>query len=60
MDRERGALYAVYKGSRFLGIGTASELAEKLGVSPAYVRWMSTPSARRRDKGNMTIAEKVM
>lgn len=40
--------YAVYKGEELLAIGTAKECAKKLGVTPKYIRWMTSPVAQRR------------
>lgn len=40
--------FAVYKGENLLAIGTAKECAEVMGVRPDYIRWMTTPTAKRR------------
>ena len=45
-------LYAVYRDDELLGIGTADELAELLGLSRRTVTWMSTPAARKRAEEN--------
>ncbi|RKD20978.1 hypothetical protein BEP19_14945 [Ammoniphilus oxalaticus] len=43
-DRE----YAVYKNDQIIAMGTAYECAEKLGVQPHYIYWMTTPTGKRR------------
>lgn len=40
--------YAVYKGEEFIMIGTAKECAEETGVSEKSIRWLSTPTAKKR------------
>jgi len=40
--------YAVYKGDDLLAIGTDKECAQELGVTPKYIRWMTTPAAKKR------------
>ncbi|MEC0169887.1 hypothetical protein [Paenibacillus graminis] len=40
--------YAVYKGENLLAIGTAQKCAKELGVHPEYIRWLTTPTAKRR------------
>lgn len=40
--------YAVYKGDELLAMGTAEECAEVLKVKPEYIRWLTTPTAKRR------------
>lgn len=40
--------FAVYRGDEMVAIGTAEECAEELGVSPEYIRWMTTPYGRER------------
>lgn len=40
--------YALYKGDKFLDIGTAEELADKFNVKPATIKWYSMPTNLRR------------
>lgn len=40
--------YAIYRGDELLAIGSAKECAEKLGVQSQYIRWLTTPTAKRR------------
>ncbi|MEK3718929.1 hypothetical protein [Paenibacillus sp. FSL R7-0333] len=40
--------YAVYKGDLMLVMGTAEECAAEMGVLPEYIRWLTTPTAKRR------------
>lgn len=58
------AEYALYKGDEIIGIGTAKELAEKLGIKPETIRWYATPSQEKRvaaaaDPENQMIAVKI-
>ena len=43
MGRKKGE-YAYYKGDELIMIGTRDEIAERLGVTKAYVSWVSTLS----------------
>lgn len=40
--------YAVYKGDDIMAIGTAEECAEALHVQSKYIRWLTTPTAKKR------------
>lgn len=40
--------YAVYKGDKFLTIGTAEELSKELGVKQETIRFYATPSYHKR------------
>ena len=51
-------LYAVYKGDEFVDVGTAEELAERLGyASVKKISWRCTPSAKMRKKHNQDNRE---
>lgn len=41
-------IYAMYKGEEMLAMGTIKEIAEKMGVSEATIRFQTTPSYRKR------------
>ena len=49
-------VYAIYKGDKFIDVGTAKELAEKFGILEESVRFFSYPANLRRNKGNRKIA----
>ncbi|HSH24199.1 MAG TPA: hypothetical protein VLA13_01475 [Massilibacterium sp.] len=53
--------YAVYKGDKFVTIGTVEELSKELGVKQETVRFYATPSYRKRKKenGNHIIVIKI-
>lgn len=55
----RAATYALYRGDELVDVGTARELAGRLGVTVEYVRWMATPTARRRDRGHRLLAYRI-
>lgn len=42
--------YALYKGDEFLVVGTAEECAKYLNVKADSIKWMSTPTDKRRLK----------
>lgn len=51
--------YALYKGDKLLGIGTAQELAELKGVSVITIHYYNTPTYQRRtnpDRARRLIA----
>lgn len=51
--------YALYKGDKLLGIGTAQELAELTGVSVSTIYYYNTPTYQRRtnpDRARRLIA----
>lgn len=54
-------IYAVYKGDEFIDLGTRKELAEKLNLKPDTVKFLSTPTYRKRIKNrpNALIAIKI-
>lgn len=42
--------YAVYKGDKFIDLGTAKQLAEKFNVTPKTIMFMNSKSMKARDK----------
>lgn len=44
--------YALYKGDEFLTLGSIKELALYLGVKERTIHFYSTPTYRKRNKGN--------
>lgn len=62
MGRIKGrhiAKYALWRGDECLGIGTAGELAEKMGVKAETIRWYASPANKRRDNGRHIVAERI-
>ena len=51
--------YAVYKGEEFITIGTADECAKELGVKSETIRWLSTPTAQKRQGENSIVVVKM-
>ena len=51
--------YAVYKGEEFITIGTADECAKELGVKSETIRWLSTPTAQKRQGENSLVVVKM-
>ena len=46
MNREKN--YALYRGEKFLGIGTKKELAELLNVKVKTISFYGTPAYKKR------------
>ena len=46
MSKEK--IFALYKGEEFIDIGAAKELAKKRNVKPKFIRYLSTPSNKKR------------
>ncbi|MDY2684800.1 hypothetical protein HF878_10720 [Selenomonas bovis] len=42
------SIYAAYRGDRYVGEGTLSELAELLGVKRKTLLWARYPAAKKR------------
>jgi len=51
--------YAVYKGEAVVAVGTADECVRQLSVSTEYIKWMTTPTSRKRNKGNRMQAYRI-
>lgn len=47
-------MYGLYKGDRFLDVGTAEELARRFGVKPHSIRKMAEKP--EEGKGNRRVA----
>lgn len=43
-------IYALYKGDKFIDLGTKEYLAEKLNVTPETIYYYTTPAYRKRIK----------
>jgi len=41
-------VYDAYKNGKFVGCGTAQELAQQLGEKEHYIKWLSYPTAEKR------------
>lgn len=44
----RLGVYALYKGDRFIDLGTTKELSERTGISPTTLRWYTSPANMKR------------
>ena len=49
-------LYALYKGEKFVDVGTAKELAARHKVKRDTIYWLASPAAHKRDRGKMVFA----
>lgn len=52
-------IYAVYKGDRFLDLGTADYLSKKFKVKKETVWFWNSPANKRRMKRNRKVAIKI-
>ena len=52
-------IYAVYKGEKFLDLGTAEELAKRFKVKKETVWFWNSPANKRKDKKKRKIAIKI-
>lgn len=53
----KNRIFAIYKGDKFIDVGTSEELAKRLNMKENSIRWLASPENKRRDKcGNRTIA----
>lgn len=62
MGRKAGggsSRYILWKGDEIVAIGTARQLAEKLGCSVRTIYWYVSPACKRRDNGNRLVAERI-
>lgn len=41
-------IFALYKGDKFIDIGTAKELANRRNVTPKFIKHLSTPANLNR------------
>jgi len=41
-------IYALYVGDTFIDVGTAKEIAERQGITPKTVQYLSTPAYLRK------------
>ena len=40
--------YALYRGDELLGVGTVRTLAKELGYEQSYIKWLKTPTYKKR------------
>lgn len=52
-------IYAVYKGDKFLDLGTVDYLSEKFKVKKETVWYWNSPSNKRKMKKNRKVAIKI-
>lgn len=53
------AEYAVYKGDKFIDLGTAEYLSNKFGVPRKTIWYWVTPAYWRKNKGNSLITIRI-
>ena len=49
MKKSKEKIYAIYKGDKFIDVGTIKELSQRLGKTQEAIYFMTTPVAKRRD-----------
>lgn len=45
---KKRAIYAVYRGDKFIDLGTKEELAERMGCKPTFIGFLTTLSNKKR------------
>ncbi len=53
------AEYAVYKGDKFIDLGTAKYLADKFGVPRKTIWYWTAPAYWKKNKGNSLVAIRI-
>ncbi|MDA5619099.1 hypothetical protein NM952_10905 [Pasteurella multocida subsp. multocida] len=56
---KRHQIYAVYRGEKNLGDGTAEELEKKLAISKKKIYALCSPYVHKRDKGQQLVVIKL-
>ena len=51
--------YAMYKGDRFIDLGTLSYLAQKYHKRADSLKFLSYPAAHRKNRGNRLLLYKI-
>ncbi|MGT2729453.1 hypothetical protein ACVRWQ_05915 [Streptococcus phocae subsp. salmonis] len=46
--KQKQRVYAIYKGDKFIDVGTKREIAERLGITPNSVAFLASPSHKKR------------
>lgn len=46
--KPKDKVYAIYKGDKFIDLGTKKELSERLGVKERTIKFYSSPSYLKR------------
>lgn len=52
-------IYALYRGDKFIDVGTAVELSERTGLKYDTIIFMNSPTYKKRAKANWLIAYKI-
>lgn len=51
--------YALYKGDKFLGVGTVKELAKQMGTTEQAIRYYHTPAYKKRNYKNCRVLVRI-
>ena len=54
-NKDKYKQYALYKGDKFITIGSIPEMAEELNLNQRTLRWYGSPASRKMNKGNAKI-----
>ena len=55
----RKSIYAIYKGDKFINLGTLDELAADLNISKSTIKFYTTPSYEKREHKNRYVVIKI-
>lgn len=51
--------YAMYKGDRFIDLGTIAYLANKYHKTKKLIKYLALPSVHKKSHGNMLLVYKI-
>ena len=51
--------YALYKGDKFIDLGTIANLANKYHKTEKLIKYLALPSVHKKSHGNMLLVYKI-
>ena len=51
--------YALYKGDKFIDLGTIAYLANKYHKTEKLIKYLTLPSVHKKSRGNMLLVYKI-
>lgn len=58
-NKRKENVYALYKGDKFIDIGTKRELAKKYNWTDNFVTFLSSPTNMERSKGRRLLTIRI-
>ena len=47
--RKKKTIYAIYRGDKFIDVGTINELSKRMGKSKSFIKFLTSPTNKKRD-----------